>query len=57
MDGKIITYRKYQSGGSGTIYVPISVAESLGWKDKDELVLTFEVLNDKKGIFIRKKEP
>jgi len=55
MSGKLITYRKYKSGGSGTIYVPISVAQSLGWKDGDELILSFEMIDNKKGIFLTKK--
>lgn len=45
-----------ESGGSGTMYFPISIAESLGWKDKDELVLSLEVLKGKKGKIIAKKD-
>ena len=50
MNGKIVKYRKYKSSGSGSVLIPIAVAETLNWKDKDELFLSFEDI--KKDIII-----
>ncbi|MHA2007081.1 MAG: hypothetical protein ACXACO_08165 [Promethearchaeota archaeon] len=55
-DGNTTKYRKYKQQGSGTVLIPISLARALKWKDKDDLSITFEVINSHKGIFLFKKE-
>ncbi|MFX1504664.1 MAG: hypothetical protein ACFFDC_00995 [Promethearchaeota archaeon] len=56
MNGTTTKYRKYKSQGSGTLTIPISIAKALSWKDEDEITIVFEVMNNKKGIFLFKKE-
>ena len=56
MNGKTVKYRKYKGQGSGTLIVPIAIADALNWQDEDILNIVFDVRNNKKGIFIYKKE-
>ena len=56
MNGKTIKYRKYKGQGSGTLNIPISIADALNWKDHDKISLVIEVIDGQKGIFLFKKE-
>ena len=56
MNGKTTKYRKYKGQGSGTLTVPIAIAKALNWEDGDEINIIFEAKNNKKGIFLFKKE-
>lgn len=56
MNGKTTKYRKYKSQGSGQISIPVSIAKALNWKDGDEINIIFETVDNKKGIFLSKKE-
>ena len=56
MNGSTSKYRKYEGKGSGEITIPIAIARALNWKDRDEISIIFETRNDKKGIFLSKKE-
>jgi len=55
MNGKTTKYRKYEQKGSGEIIIPISIAQALNWEDGDEINILFEIISDKKGIFLFKK--
>lgn len=55
MNGKIVIYHKYE-GTSGKISIPTSIAESLIWEHKDDIVMTIEIVNGQKGLFLFKKE-
>lgn len=56
MNGKTTKYRKYEQKGSGEIIIPMSIAQALNWKDGDEINMLFETKNEKKGIFLFKKD-
>jgi hypothetical protein len=56
MSGRPVKYRKYENKGSGEIYIPISVTDALKWVNGDELLLTIEVVDGIKGIFLYKKK-
>jgi len=56
MNGNTSKYRKYEGKGSGEITIPIAIARALSWKDGDEINIIFETMNNKKGIFLSKKE-
>lgn len=55
MKGKITKYYKYESSGSGTVTIPIALAEALNWEHQDEIGIVIEVKNGKKGLFLFKK--
>ncbi len=41
---------------SGTITIPISIAEALNWKHKDDVNLVIKNIDGKIGLFMYKKE-
>jgi len=56
MSGRAVKYKKYDKQGSGQVYIPMSIAEALKWVNGDELMLTVEVVDGHKGLFLYKKE-
>jgi len=56
MNGETTKYYKYKTSGSGTITIPIALAKALGWNHKDEINITIEVIKDRKGLFLHKRE-
>ncbi len=55
MSGRAIKYKKYDKHGSGRLYIPVSIAQALKWKDGDDIMLTIEVVDGNKGVFLYKK--
>ncbi len=56
MNGKTTKYHKYEGSGSGNLTIPIAIAKALNWENGDEISLVFDVKNEKKGIFLFKKD-
>jgi len=56
MNGETTKYYKYETSGSGTLTIPIAIAKALNWKHGDEIQIIFDVRDEKKGIFLYKKE-
>ena len=55
MNGKTTKYYKYDST-SGRITIPSAIAESLGWKHKEEIIIKTKVFNGQIGLFLYKKQ-
>ena len=50
----ITKYYRFEKGQSN-VAIPIKLAQDLGWKHKDDLEISIEVINGKKGLFLRRK--
>ena len=53
---KTTKYYKYETSGSGTVTIPITLAETLNWKHKDEINIELREVNGIIGLFLFKKE-
>ena len=49
-------YYKFKSSGSGQVTIPITIARMMGWKHDDILKISFENINENKGIFLYKED-
>ena len=56
MNGKTTKYYYNEKNKQSTVTIPVSIAKSLNWENKDEINVLFEVKEGKKGIFLFKKE-
>ena len=56
MNGKTTKYRKYEGSGSGRINIPIALAESLNWKNGDEIDILSHTYKGIGGLFLYKKD-
>ncbi len=56
MNGKTTKYRKYEGSGSGRINIPIALAESLNWKNSDEINILLHTNKGVEGLFLYKKD-
>lgn len=56
MDGETTKYYKFEKSGSGRLTVPISLAKALNWEHNDKIGIIIEIREDKKGLFLWKRE-
>ena len=56
MNGKTTKYYYNEKNKQSTVTIPVSIAKSLNWENKDEINVLFEVKEGKKGIFLFKKD-
>lgn len=56
MNGNSTKYYHYEGTGSGRISIPIALARDLGLEHKDELIISIQTIEGKKGLFISRKE-
>ena len=52
MNGKTTKYYYNEKNKQSTVTIPVSIAKSLNWENKDEINVLFEVKEGKKGIFL-----
>ena len=50
----IVKFKKYPTHGSGHINVPKAISGALKWNPDDNIVIEYEVIHGKKGIFLFK---
>ncbi len=56
MNGKTTKYRKYEGSGSGRINIPIALAESLNWENRDDIGILSHTYKGIEGLFLYKKD-
>lgn len=56
MDGSITKYHYYDTTKQSTITIPVKIAKSLNWGNKDDIVILTKHIDGKTGIFLFKKE-
>jgi len=56
MNGKSTRYYKYESSGSGSVTIPIALADGLNWSHKDEIIIQIKTIDGNTGLFFFKKE-
>jgi len=56
MNGEITKYYKFEKSGSGRLTIPISLAKSLNWENKDDIGIMIDIRKGQKGLFIWKRE-
>ena len=56
MNGETTKYYKFEKSGSGRVTIPIALAKALNWNHDDELIITIEIKNNQKGLFLFKRE-
>jgi len=55
MNGNIAKFYFYEGSGSGRINIPIALARDLGFQNKDNLIISVQIIDGQKGVFIYKK--
>ena len=55
MNGKTVKYHFYKKYKQSNITIPVSLAQSLNWKDKDEIKIIIETVNGQIGLFLFKE--
>ena len=56
MAGKKVVYFFDEKHSISKITIPVSLAESLNWENKDEISVLFEVKDGQKGLFLFKEQ-
>lgn len=56
MNGETTKYYKFEKSGSGRLTIPISLAKSLNWEEKEDIGIIIDIRNGQKGLFIWKRE-
>jgi hypothetical protein len=55
MDGVTTKYYFYKSRGSGSVTIPVKIAEALNWEHKQDISLTLKTIDGEIGIFLKSK--
>jgi len=55
IDGVTTKYYFYKSRGSGSVTIPVKIAEALNWKHKQGISLTLKTVEEEIGIFLKAK--
>lgn len=53
---KTTKYYKSEKMSSGQVTIPTAIADILGWEHKDEIILQFDKIKGKKGLFLYKSQ-
>jgi len=56
MNGESVKYQYYESNKRSFITIPVTLARSLNWNDKDNIGIVIKNIDDKQGLFLFKKE-
>ena len=56
MNGESVKYQYYESNKRSFLTIPIKLANSLNWKNGDDIGILFETKNGYKGLFLWKRE-
>jgi len=56
MNGETVKYNYYEGNKRSFLTIPVTMARGLSWEHGDEINITIDVVNGKKGLFLSKKE-
>ena len=56
MKGETTKYYKYDKSGSGSLTIPIALANALEWEHKDHIQIIIKNIGSHTGLFIYKRK-
>ena len=56
MKGETTKYYKYDKSGSGSLTVPIALANALEWEHKDQIHIIIKTIGNNTGLFFYKQK-